>query len=132
MRVLLLGATGNLGSRLLPALIQRGHTVTVFVRNPSKLATGVQRDQFTIECGDAKKATEIKAAASKHQCDAIVNAAGLAAVAPWGSSDLPAIIDAVVRAALELGQERGKPLRLWVLAGLGILELPTTKYMLVD
>ncbi|KAJ5561988.1 hypothetical protein N7535_003549 [Penicillium sp. DV-2018c] len=132
MRVLLLGATGNLGSRLLPALIQRGHTVTVFVRNPSKIAPGVPRDQFSIECGDAKKANEIKAAATKHQCDAIVNAAGVAAVAPWGSSDLPAIIDAVIRAALEIGQERGKPLRLWVLAGLGILDFPTTKYMLVD
>jgi len=37
MRVLLLGATGNLGSRCLPALVAHKHVVTVFVRNSSKL-----------------------------------------------------------------------------------------------
>jgi nucleoside-diphosphate-sugar epimerase len=132
MRVLLLGATGKFGSRILPALIHRGHTVTALVRDPSRLPPGIPRDRFSYELGDAKKATDIKAAATNHQCDAIINAAGVAAVSPWGHSDLPTIIDAIVRATLELGRERGKPLRLWVTAGMGLLDLPTQKYMLVD
>jgi nucleoside-diphosphate-sugar epimerase len=132
MRVLLLGATGNLGSRILPALINRGHTVCAFVRDPSKLAPGVKAELFQLERGDATKAAEIKAAVTRHQCDAIVNAAGYAAMKPWGKSMLPAIVDAVIRAALEVGEERGTPLRLWVLAGQGLMDIPTQKYMLVD
>lgn len=132
MRVLLLGATGNLGSRLLPALIQRGHIVFTLIRDPSRLPKGVQRHLFHVECGDAKQAGVIKATALTHECDAIVNAAGAAGIAPWGRGDLSAIIDAVTCAALEIGQERGKPLRLWVLGGIGLLDIPTQNYMLVD
>ncbi|KAJ5457520.1 hypothetical protein N7475_008908 [Penicillium sp. IBT 31633x] len=132
MRVLLLGATGNLGSRLLPALIHRGHTVCVFVRDPSKLRSGVQADLFSVERGDATNAAEIKAAATRHQCDAIVNAAGNVAIKPWGKRTLPVIVDAVIRAAVEIGQERGTPLRLWAMAGQGLMDIPTQNYMLVD
>lgn len=132
MRVLLLGGTGNVGSRLLSALIQRGHTVFAFVRDPSKLAPGVQDKLAGISIGDAKKAADIKAAATQNRCDAIVNTAGLAAMAPWGKSDLPAIVEAVTTAALEAGQERGSPLRVWYLAGQGILDVPTKKYMIMD
>ncbi|KAJ5341843.1 hypothetical protein N7541_010967 [Penicillium brevicompactum] len=131
MRVLLLGATGNVGSRLLPALIQRGHVVTAMVRDPSRLPTGVQRNKFHVERGDASKATAIKTVAMEHECDAIVNAAGAAVVTQWGKSDLQTIVDAVIRAALEIGQERGELLRLWVFAGIGILDV-SPKYMLVD
>ncbi|KAJ5757143.1 uncharacterized protein N7511_007325 [Penicillium nucicola] len=132
MRVLLLGATGTLGSRILSALIKRGHTVSVFIRNPSKLAPGVQDEIFSIECGDATKSSEIKEAALRTKCDAIVNSAGLASVSPWGRSSLPEIVDAVLSAAQEIGRERGSPLRVWLLAGMGILDIPTQKYMLVD
>jgi len=37
MRVLLLGATGNLGSRVVPALLVHRHAVVVYVRSISKL-----------------------------------------------------------------------------------------------
>ncbi|OQD85104.1 hypothetical protein PENANT_c011G08084 [Penicillium antarcticum] len=85
-----------------------------------------------VEQGDAKDAATIKAAATKNRCDCIVNTAGLAAMAPWGESDLPAIIDAVICAARDIGQERGTPLRVWFLAGLGLLDVPNTKYKIVD
>ncbi|KAJ5311061.1 hypothetical protein N7476_006921 [Penicillium atrosanguineum] len=116
MRVLLLGGTGNVGSRLLSALIQREHTVFAFVRDPSKLAPGVQD----------------KLAVTQNRCDAIVNTAGLAAMAPWGKSDLPDIVEAVTTAALEAGQERGSPLRVWYLGGQSILDIPTKKCMIMD
>lgn len=132
MRVLVLGSTGNLGSRVLSALLARGHSVVAFAREPSKLPPSILPKLTAVESGDAKKATDIKTAASKHQCDAIVNTAGLAAMAPWGKSDLPAIVDAVICAALEISQERRCPLRVWFLGGLGLLDLPDTKYQLVD
>ncbi|KAJ5577739.1 uncharacterized protein N7459_006703 [Penicillium hispanicum] len=132
MRVLVVGATGNLGSRLLSALLLRGHVVFAFVRDPAKLAQGSRTQISGIEHGDAKEAAEIKAAVTRNQCDAIVNTAGLAAMAPWGKSDLPVIVDAVINAALEAGQERGSPLRVWFLGGLGLLDIPAQKYMIVD
>ncbi|PYI02394.1 hypothetical protein BO78DRAFT_400590 [Aspergillus sclerotiicarbonarius CBS 121057] len=125
MRVLLLGGTGNLGSCLLTTLNGRGHTVVTLVRNPSKLTSHPQRHSIQVEEGDAKKAADIRDIARRHQCDAIVNAAGHAAMAPWGKSDLPAIVDAVIQAALELGQERHTPMRVWFLGGQGILDIPT-------
>ncbi|MGO2644181.1 NmrA family NAD(P)-binding protein, partial [Brevibacterium aurantiacum] len=36
-RILVLGATGYVGGRLVPRLIQAGHTVSVAVRSPEKL-----------------------------------------------------------------------------------------------
>lgn len=132
MRVLVLGATGNLGSRVLSALIQNEHSVFAFVRNASKLVPGVRGRLSGLEEGDARNAADIKSAVTRNRCDAIVNTAGLAAMAPWGKSDLPTIVDAVICAALEIGSERGSPLRLWVLAGQSLLDVPTTKYRIVD
>ena len=132
MRVLVLGATGNLGSRLLSALLLRGHTVFAFVRNPSKLMPEFSNKISGIETGDARKAVHIKAAVTRNECDAIVNTAGLAAIAPWGKGELPDIVEAMVGAALEIGQERGSPLRVWLLAGFGLLDMPTQIYMIVD
>jgi len=38
MRILVTGATGYIGGRLIPQLIQAGHTVRVMVREPSRIA----------------------------------------------------------------------------------------------
>ena len=37
MKVALIGATGNVGSRILAELLSRGHTVTAIARNPEKV-----------------------------------------------------------------------------------------------
>ncbi len=37
MNVALVGATGNIGSRVLAELLSRGHSVTAIARNPEKL-----------------------------------------------------------------------------------------------
>lgn len=42
MKVVLYGATGNAGSRILKELENRGHDVTAVVRNPEKLPAGVK------------------------------------------------------------------------------------------
>ncbi|KAJ5355383.1 uncharacterized protein N7496_012595 [Penicillium cataractarum] len=132
MRVLVLGAIGNLGSRLLTTLAQRGHTVVAFARTPSKLTPNANQQSLLIEKGDATKAADIKDAATRHNCDAIINAAGHAAMAPWRTSDFPAIVNAVIQAALELGRERGTSMRVWFLGGVGILDVPTRKKMIVE
>jgi len=49
MRVVLYGATGMIGSRILKELLSRGHTVTAVVRDPSTLQA---RKNLTIEKGD--------------------------------------------------------------------------------
>jgi putative NADH-flavin reductase len=49
MKVVLYGATGMIGSRILTELLSRGHAVTAVVRDPSKLKA---RNNLTIEKGD--------------------------------------------------------------------------------
>ena len=40
MKVVLIGATGNAGSRILAELLRRGHSVTAIVRNPERVPIG--------------------------------------------------------------------------------------------
>ena len=49
MNVVLYGATGKTGSRILNELLSRGHQVKAIVRNPAKLP---QRPGLTVEAGD--------------------------------------------------------------------------------
>ena len=37
MNIMVLGATGYVGARLVPLLVAEGHRVSCFVRNPAKL-----------------------------------------------------------------------------------------------
>ncbi|PYI09366.1 hypothetical protein BO78DRAFT_308245 [Aspergillus sclerotiicarbonarius CBS 121057] len=132
MRILLLGATGHLGSRLLPSLLHHSHTVIPFIRNPSALPAAVLPHLPEIEQGDARSASSIKSAFTRHNCDAMINTAGYAAMSPWGKSALPDIVDAVIQAAVEIGNERGAPVRVWLLGGIGGLDIPGTGWMGVD
>lgn len=50
MKIILFGATGNLGSVILDEALDRGHEVTAVVRDPAKLAT--KHDALTVVKGD--------------------------------------------------------------------------------
>ena len=133
MRVLLLGATGNLGLRLIPALLTHSHNVTAYVRSPSKLLSLLPitvYESITVVQGDATDSQSIKNAILENKCDAVINAAGVAALAPWASSDLPEIFRAVVEAVRQAGVENGGPLRVWMMGGQGVLFYPGTRSML--
>jgi hypothetical protein len=133
MKVLLIGATGNLGLRLIAALLTHGHIVVAFVRSTSKLESLVPASvyqQISVVGGDAKDPASIKRAILENSCDAVVNTAGVAALPPWGNSDLPAIFRAVLDGVREAGFKRKNPLRTWFLAGLGVLYYPGTESML--
>src|ERR1700743_3561411 len=116
MKVLLLGATGNLGLRLVAALLTHSHSVVAFVRSSSKLESLLPASvygQIAVVEGDAKNSASIKKAILDSGCEAVVNTAGLAALPPWGKSDLPAIFRAVVDATREAGGEKKKAVRCW-------------------
>lgn len=133
MKVLLVGATGNLGLRLISALLTHGHTVVAFVRSSSKLESLVPESisqQITIVQGDASNSAAIKQAILDDSCEAVVNTAGVAALVPWGKSDLPVIFRAVLDGVREAGLERQKPLRTWFLGGLGALYYPGSETLI--
>ena len=132
MKVLLLGATGNVGSRLLPALVVYKHEVVLYVRSPNKLSAEATSLASAVVSGSGTDSEAIKAAILHHNCDAVVNAAGLAPM--WGESgELPAIFAAVTKAATDAHEQRGgAPLRIWLLSGFSILDSPRKGKMLLN
>lgn len=133
MKVLLVGATGNLGIRLVASLLTHGFGVVAFVRSSNKLEALLPATvyrQIDVVQGDATDSSAIRKAILDAKCDAVVNTAGLAALAPWGKSELPVIFRAVLNGVQEAGLERERPLRAWFLAGLGVLYYPGTELML--
>jgi len=52
MRVLVLGATGYIGGRLVPRLLKLGHCVRVLVRDPERAASRLWADQVEVVRGD--------------------------------------------------------------------------------
>jgi putative NADH-flavin reductase len=135
MRVLLLGATGNLGSRCLPALLAHHHAVTVIVRNIPKLRSlmspALLEKLNAIVEGDVTDSTLLTKTLLEHAIEGIIDVAGNQ-VKPWDEFLLPRIAGAVRDAAVSVGRQRGTPLRAWITSGFGILEYPGTGYLIQD
>jgi len=62
MKVALIGATGFVGSHLLPELLERGHQVTAIVRNPDKLT--LEHPNLVVKKGDVTNEAEVAALVS--------------------------------------------------------------------
>lgn len=58
MNVALIGATGNVGSRILGELVSRGHVVTAVVRHPERVP---RRDSVTAVAGDEDEPEKLAA-----------------------------------------------------------------------
>jgi hypothetical protein len=137
MKVLLLGCTGNLGLRCIPALLAYNHTVTLYVRNTAKLRSlvspAVLEKVAAIVVGDATNSADIKKAIKEHDIEGVVNVAGNQ-VPPWQEFLLPKIAKAVSDAAVAVGKERGASLRGWLVSGMNILLYPgaPNSYLIQD
>jgi uncharacterized protein YbjT (DUF2867 family) len=64
MRILVTGATGYIGGRLVPRLLDAGHQVRVMVRNPDRLADVPWSGRVEIVRGDLTRAEDVDAAAA--------------------------------------------------------------------
>src|SRR5258708_429379 len=72
MKLIVLGATGGTGLEIVRKAIERGHSVTAFVRSPERLKTF--QDRITLPQGDLLKSVELERVIRGH--DAVVSGFG--------------------------------------------------------
>jgi putative NADH-flavin reductase len=72
MRLFVLGATGGTGQEIVRQAIERGHSVTAFVRSPDRL--NPFKDRITIKQGDLLNSADLEHAIRGH--DAVLSAFG--------------------------------------------------------
>jgi len=109
--IVLLGATGMIGQRILMEALSRGHHVTAVTRETSR--TGEHRQNLDYRVGDIFKPETVAAAAVDH--DVVVSAYGA------GMGDASLIVKAAH--ALIEALTRVEPIRLIVVSGAGSLEV---------
>ena len=127
MTILLLGATGSVGSRILPALLAYKQQVIVYVRSERKLREMIPSnilDQITIVNGDAEDSNSIRNSLVEYDCDAIINSAGRGSVLPWSEPQMQNIIKAVATGAVDASKQLHRPIRAWLLGGMTVLDYP--------
>ena len=112
MNILLIGASGMIGSRILNEAVSRGHSVIGASRHPDKIAKNPKVQAVQLDATDAKAVGALAAKA-----DVIVSS-----VSPRGGSDPMAEAKAVADAAIAAARANGK--RLVVVGGAGSLNLP--------
>jgi putative NADH-flavin reductase len=72
MKLLVLGATGGIGLEIIRQAIDRGHSVTAFVRSPD--AVKPYADRITIRQGDLLNSSDLQNAIAGHE--AVLSAFG--------------------------------------------------------
>jgi putative NADH-flavin reductase len=113
MKIVLFGASGTIGSRIVREALARGHDVTAVVRDPTGVPAG--GEHFAAERGDVTNAADVTRVA--RGAEAIVSA-----VAPTGGQPLSMLTDAA--RALIAGAGNARVKRLVVVGGAGSLEVP--------
>ena len=123
------------GVRVIPALLAHGHTVTAFVRTPSKLQPLIPASiasRITIVAGDGADPERLYAVMKEHDIESVVDCAGYISVWPQQYTQLATIGIAVCDAAERIQKESGRVLRVWLLAGIIELGVPGTSYRIRD
>jgi putative NADH-flavin reductase len=113
MKIALIGATGNVGSRLLAELLRRGHSVTAIARNPEKVPS---QPGVTAKRADAGDKAELAAILAGH--DAVISAL------PFRGSDPRVLIEAVKAARAPRYLVVGGAGSLEVAPGLRLVDAP--------
>ncbi|RNB82624.1 NAD-dependent epimerase/dehydratase family protein [Brevibacillus nitrificans] len=123
MKIIVFGATGNTGRKVLERGVKRGHEMTAFVRNPEKLyeQQGVEiAAQVKVIAKDITDPESVYEALS--QQDAAILAAGNAAQ----GEEFVRIVDNIVSQCEKNTLFSG---RVWVMGGAGLLDIPYTDLM---
>lgn len=118
MKIVLYGATGKAGSRILTELLDRGHEVVAIVRDPDKLAPN---DGLTVQQGDLSSVEAIAEAIGGAQ--AVVSAYGPPADK---TEQLLGVTKREIAAVQQVSQQASSPEhapRLIVVGGAGSLEV---------
>ena len=126
MKLFLLGATGNSGRRILRFALQRGHQVTAFVRNQSKLmemlGPNLPQD-LRVVVGDIENSAELNAAMAGH--DVLINAAGYVT----DGERFTRLVHNVIQQTMH---SVGAGSRFWQFGGAAVLDIPNTDFKGVD
>ncbi|GAB3504882.1 NAD(P)-dependent oxidoreductase [Spirosoma knui] len=114
MNVVIIGASGFVGSKLLDEALQRGHTVTAIVRHPEKITAS--DSNLTVKAVDVFDETALPTVLSGH--DAVLSAYN----AGW---DNPNLYDDFLKASriIEKATQQAGVKRLLVVGGAGSLEI---------
>jgi putative NADH-flavin reductase len=112
VKILLVGASGMIGSRVLAEATARNHQVTAATRHPDKIAAGPNVRAVSLDATDS-----IALAALAKESDVIVTA-----TSPRGGGDPSREARAVGDAAIDAARQTGR--RLFVVGGAGSLNLP--------
>src|SRR5215471_11436257 len=126
MKIILLGATGNTGRRILRLALQRGHEVTAFVRDEAKLVSlvdGRVPPNLRVSVGDISKSVDIARVMAGHKV--AINAAGQVTDGATFTQLVRTVIDAAVASLGEGG-------RFWLFGGAAVLDVPGAHMMGVD
>jgi putative NADH-flavin reductase len=122
MKIVLFGATGNIGQRIIAEALRRGHTVTGVVRDPEKVKTPDPR--VSLVQGDATDTESV--AKIVRGADAIVSA-----ISPRPNArGLPAPSLVKAAKALIAGAKKANVKRLVVVGGAGSLEVAPGKRLM--
>lgn len=90
MNIVLVGATGNIGGRVLEEALRRGHSVTGITRDPSKLAG---REGLQVRKGSSTDAVGFASLLKGHDA-AIISV-------KWNENDVTRIIDSVRKSGVK-------------------------------
>ena len=112
MKIALFGASGTIGQRILREALQRGHTVTAVVRDPSRLTE--QHANLTAVSGNVLDPESVAATVAGHD-------AALSAYGPSGSQGVETVAEAA--RSLIAGLTKAGVKRLVVVGGAGSLEV---------
>src|SRR5262249_10065409 len=126
VKIFLLGATGNSGRRILRLALQRGHEVTAFAPNETKLLGLVDSPipaNLHVSIGDMSKSADIARVMVGH--DVAINAAGNVAEGSTFTQLVQAVVDSTIASLGEGG-------RLWQFGSAAVLDVPGAHVMAVD
>lgn len=126
MKILIIGATGNTGQRLLSLATEKGHTVTAFVRSEKKLREQHSENMIAhIRVLEGSALDGVRVAEAAQGQDVVINTAGNVVE----GESFTTLVETVARAVESALGDGG---RFWLFGGAGVLDVPGTNIMSVE